>query len=82
MKAWTNRPLDAEIRFHFGTWDVVEVNEVRVDGTKRARSVPRSSDIVTELEESYMFFANEANHARKMITAGFPCAFYVSLREP
>jgi hypothetical protein len=82
MNAQIKRPLDAEIRFHFGTWGVVEVNEVRVDGTKRTRNVPRTSDIVTELEESYMFFANEANHARKKIASGFPCAFYVSLREP
>jgi hypothetical protein len=76
------RPLDAEIRFHFGSRDVVEVNEVRNDGARLTQKVPRSSDIVTELEKRYMFFANEADHARKMIAAGRPCVFYVSLREP
>jgi hypothetical protein len=77
-----NRPLDAEIRFHFGSWDDVEVNEVRDDGSRLTRKLPRSSDIVTELEKRYMFFANEAKHARKMIAAGHSCVFYVSLREP
>jgi hypothetical protein len=77
-----NRPLDAEIRFHFGSWNAVEVNEVRSDGGRLTRKFPRGSDVVAELEKRYMFFANEADHARKMIAAGRSCVFYVSLREP
>jgi len=51
-------------------WDCVRVAET-VDGEAVSRRVlPRDPEIVTELEKKYMFFADEADIARKLVQRG------------
>jgi hypothetical protein len=76
-----NSQCDAEIRFHFKGHDFIEVCEVQKSGTRKTQRLPRTADVVAEVEKRYVFPANEADHARKMIAGGHSCVFYVALRE-
>ena len=76
-----NSQCDAEIRFHFKGQDFIEVCEVQKSGTRKTQRLPRTTDVVAEVEKRYVFSANEADHARMMIASGHSCVFYVALRE-
>jgi len=47
----------------------------------RHQEVPRDFDIVTEVEERYIFFAKQAELARRNLRLGHTCAFNVYFRE-
>jgi hypothetical protein len=54
-----------------------------VHGEKlRTRTTPQEPDVVSELEEKYIFFADEADIARKLIRRGRSFALSVYFREP
>ena len=44
--------------------------------------VQRNPDVVTQIEERYMFFAKQADVAREQVRLGHSCVFNVYLREP
>lgn len=76
------RQIDAELRLGFPAWNLIEVTEVRYNESNETRQVASDVDVVNDLEQRYIFFANEANHARKMIARRLRCVFYVLFREP
>ena len=73
---------DAVIRFECLSPDLVQVSET-IDGERLLHEeVPRYSDVVTQMEQRYIFFANEADAARKMVRRGRSCVVSVYFREP
>ena len=44
--------------------------------------VQRNPDVVTQIEERYMFFAKQADVASELVRLGHSCVFNVYLREP
>jgi len=74
-------PRDAVITFQCLPPDVVRVVEV-VDGESiRDQEVERHPDVVTRLEERYIFFAKQADTARRNLRLGHSCVFNVYFRE-
>jgi len=74
-------PRDAAITFQCLPLDFVRVIEV-VDGESiRDEEVERHPDVVTRLEERYIFFAKQAGTARKSLRLGHSCEFNVYFRE-
>ena len=73
---------DAVIIFEFLAPDSVQVNEIVRGEHLRHRKAQRHSDVVTEMEAKYIFFANEADIARKQMMRGRSCMFDVYFREP
>ena len=72
---------DAVIRFQCSSTDFVLVTEVVSGERIRHQEVPRDFDIVTEVEERYIFFAKQAELARRNLRLGHTCAFNVYFRE-
>jgi 3-hydroxyacyl-CoA dehydrogenase len=75
-------PRDAVITFHCLSPDLVRVIEM-IDGeSTRHKEIQRCPDVVTELEQRYIFFAKQANIARRKLRLGHSCVFNVYFREP
>ena len=75
-------PRDAVISFRCSSPDFVQVSET-IDGESvHHREVQRHPDVVAEIEERYMFFANQADAARNQVMRGHSCLFSVYFREP
>ena len=75
-------PRDAVITFQCLSPDFVRVIEM-IDGESvRHQEVERHPNVVTELEERYIFFAKQADLAREQVRLGHSCAFNVYFREP
>ena len=75
-------PRDAVITFQCLPPDFVRVIEM-VDGESiRHQEVERHPDVVTELEAKYIFFAKQADIARRKLRLGHSCEFSVYRREP
>jgi hypothetical protein len=75
-------PRDAVISFQCSAPDFVQVSEA-VDGERiRHHEVQRHPRVVTEMEEKYIFFANQADYAKRQIMHGRSCVFNVYLRQP
>jgi hypothetical protein len=73
---------DAVIRFECLSPDLVQVSEM-IDGERLLHGeVPRNTDVVTQMEQRYIFFANEADVARRLVRRGRSCALSVYFREP
>jgi hypothetical protein len=76
------KPRDALITFQCFPPNLVQVSET-IDGENLCHEqVQRHPDVVTKLEEKYMFFAEQADIARKAIMKGRSCVFNVYFREP
>jgi hypothetical protein len=76
------KPTDAVITFHCLPLRLVQVIE-RVKGANiHHPRVERNPAIVAEMEEKYIFYAKEADFARKQLMRGRSCEFNVFLREP
>jgi hypothetical protein len=76
------KPRDAVISFQCLPPDLLQVVET-VDGADiRHAQIKRDPDIVTVWEKKYMFFAEQAETARKQIKRGQSCVFNVYFREP
>ena len=73
---------DAIISFQCFPPDSVQVDET-IDGENfHHPEVLRHPGVVTEMEEKYMFYADEADIARKLIARGRSCVLSVYFREP
>jgi hypothetical protein len=73
---------DAVIRFECLSPDLVQVTET-IDGERLLHEeVQRYTDVVTQLEQRYIFFANEADVARRLVRRGRSCTLSVYFREP
>ena len=73
---------DAVITLQCLSPDFVRVIEV-IDGKSvHHPEVQRHPGVVTELEERYIFFAKQADMARRKIMRGHSCVFNVYRREP
>jgi hypothetical protein len=73
---------DAVISFESIAPDSVQVNEIVQGEHHFHQKVQRRLDVVTEMETKYMFFANEADIAKKHVMRGHSCMFDVYFREP
>ena len=75
-------PRDAVITFQCLSPDFVRVIEM-IDGESvRHQEVERHPNVVTELEERYIFFAKQADVARRRLRFGQSAVFNVYFREP
>jgi hypothetical protein len=75
-------PRDAVISFQCFSPDLVQVSEM-IDGESiHHKEVQRHPDVVAEIEERYIFFANQADAARSQVMRGRSCLFNVYFREP
>ena len=73
---------DAVISFQCSSPDFVQVSEM-IDGEcLHHHEVQRHPDVVAEIEERYIFFANQADAARSQVMRGRSCVFNVYFREP
>ncbi len=73
---------DAVISFLCSSPNIVHVSEI-IDGESRHHhSDQQFPDVVSEVEERYMFFAKQADIAREQIKLGHSCRFNVYFREP
>ena len=76
------KPRDAVVSFHCSSPDFVQVSEM-IDGESlHHHEVQQDPDVVTEIEERYMFFAKQADIAREQVMLGHSCVFNVYFREP
>ena len=76
------KPRDAVVSFHCSSPDFVQVSEM-IDGESlHHHEVQQDPDVVTEIEERYMFFAKQADIAREKIMHGHSCVFNVYFRKP
>ena len=75
-------PRDAVITFHCLAPDLVRVIEMIEGESIRHQEVDRDDDVVTELETKYIFFANQADTARRRLRLGQSAVFNVYFREP
>jgi hypothetical protein len=82
MKTMDMRTRDAVVGFHCGSPDLIQVSEVVAGKSVHHPVVPRNMNVVSELEERYIFFANQADIARKKVKLGQSCVFSVYFREP
>ncbi len=76
------KPRDAVISFQCASPGILQVTEM-IDGERiHHREVIQDPDVVTEIEERYMFFAKQADIAREQVGLGHSCQFNVYFREP
>jgi hypothetical protein len=75
-------PRDAVITFQFLSPDAVRVIEMIAGESIRHRDIQWCPDVVAELEERYIFFAKQADAARRKLRLGQSAVFNVYFREP
>ena len=76
------KPRDALISFQCSAPGFVEVSETINGENIQSQKVQHHPDVVTEMEGKYIFFADEAEMARKMVSRGHSCVVSVYFREP
>ena len=75
-------PRDAVITFLSLSPEVVRVIEMIGGKSIRHREVQWCPDVVAELEERYIFFAKQADVAKRRLRLGESAVFNVYFREP
>ena len=73
---------DAEISFTCYGRDFIEVNELISGKIIHSQMMKRHRDVVAKMETKYIFFADEADMARKQVRNGHSCVYNVYFREP
>jgi hypothetical protein len=73
---------DAVLSFQCVSRGLVQVTETVPGESTPLRTFQSNPDVIAELEKKYIFFANEADIARKLITRGSSCTLGVYFREP
>jgi hypothetical protein len=73
---------DAQISFNCYQRDFFDVYELINGNIICSQMIERHRDAVTEMETKYMFFADEADVARKLLSSGHSCSYNVYFREP
>ena len=76
------RLRDAIIDFQCSAPNFVEVNESFDGENIHSQRMQQHPDVVTKMEAKYIFFADEAEIARKMVSRGHSCVVSVYFREP
>jgi hypothetical protein len=76
------KPRDALVTFQCSAPGFVEVNETINGENIYSQMMQQHSDVVTKMEEKYIFFADEADIARTMVSCGHSCIVSVYFREP
>ena len=76
------KPRDAGISFNCYRPDFIQVNELINGEITHSQIMQGHPDVVAEMETKYMFFADEAASARKLVSRGHSCFFNVYFREP
>ena len=74
-------PRDAVISFQGSSPDIVLVSEIISAELIRHQEVQRDLDVVTEVEKRYIFFAKQADIARRKLRLGHSCVFNIYFRE-
>jgi hypothetical protein len=75
-------PRDAVVSFQCSPPDYVQVSEMIGGESIHHQEVQRRPNVVTEMEERYIFFAKQADLARNQVSHGRSCAFNVYFRQP
>jgi hypothetical protein len=75
-------PRDAVVSFQCSPPDCVQVSEMIGGESFHHLEVQRHPDVVTEIEERYIFFAKQADIARDQVRRGRSCIFNVYFRQP
>ena len=73
---------DARITFDCLCPGFIQVNELINGEITHSQMKQGHPDVVTEMERKYIFFADEAARARKLLSKGHSCFFNVYFREP
>ena len=73
---------DAEISFDCYLPGFIAVSEIINGEITHSQIMERHYDVVTEMETKYIFFADEADTARKLVRSGHSCVYNVYFREP
>jgi len=77
------KPLDATLRFQQCSPTSIRVSETLVaNGITQRHDFHMGPELMAELEKRYIFYADEADVARKLLARGETCTFEVYLREP
>jgi len=76
------KPRDAVISFQCSAPDFVEINETINGKNIHSQRMQQHPDVVTKMERKYIFFADEAEIARRMVGRGHSCVVSVYFREP
>jgi hypothetical protein len=75
-------PRDAVVSFQCSPPDYVQVSEMIGGETFHHLEVQRHPDVVTEIEERYIFLAKQADIASDQVRRGRSCIFNVYFRQP
>lgn len=75
-------PRDAIVRFQCFPFDSILFSETISGERIRHEKVQPNLDIVPEVEQRNIFFANQADIARRKLRLGLSCVFNVYFREP
>ena len=73
---------DAVISFNCSDHGFVQVTETIGGESIQHDEVQQDLHVVNEIEQRYIFFANQADSARQQIKLGHSCEFSVYFREP
>ena len=76
------KPRDAVISFQCTSPGILQVTEMLDGRSIHHEEVHRDPNVVTEIEERYIFFAKQADIAREQVGLGHSCQFNVYFREP
>jgi hypothetical protein len=81
-EALINQPRDAVVSFQCAYPNAVNVGVITDGVNVDQGTFDRRMDVVTLMEQKYMFFADHADTARQRIARGVSCYFNVYFREP
>jgi hypothetical protein len=81
-EALVNRPPDAIIDFNCVHPNAVNIGVITDGVNVDHGTFERHVDVVTLMEQKYMFFGDQADMARQQIAKGVSCHFHVYFREP
>lgn len=82
IKQLDMKPRDAMISFRCVPPDSVQVSEMIGGDSIQHQETRRHPDVVTAMETKYIFFAKQANIARRLVMHGQSCMVNVYFREP
>ena len=77
-----SNPRDAVLSFQCVGHGLVRVTETVSGESTPPQTFQSNPGVIADLEKKYIFFANEADIARKLITRGRSCTLSVYFREP
>ena len=82
FEALSAQPRDAVIHFQCAHPNAVNIDVVTEGVHVDHGTFERHGDVVTLMEQKYMFFGDHADAARLQVVRGVSCHFSVYFREP